>query len=141
MLQSQIHWIVVVIGMFVLGEGTFNFADEKKFEANSNDPFYSLEFPKERMGFWGSVSQSFVHLKFKDTLKKLEAIDEFSDDSGLSLLEFCNIIAIKHISMSFCDDQEKTNLIEYLDRIVSYTRKSSRWSKETFVLGYLFSLL
>ena len=105
----------------------------------ANTPFYSERFPTERLEFWASINRSLVYMDLEGILKKLETIDEFSDESGLSLLEFRNLIALKFICIGQ-PSHRNGNLVEYLDRLADFTRQSARWQNEIFVIEYFFFL-
>jgi tetratricopeptide (TPR) repeat protein len=85
-----------------------------------------------------SVSQNLVHLKFNETLEKLKTIDQFSEENDWSLLEFRNYMIITCACLMGIGD--KPAVIEYLDKLSNYTRKSKRWQQEIFVIEYIFSL-
>jgi tetratricopeptide (TPR) repeat protein len=146
MTQLRVRWFVALFGTFAfMGTSTFLLAEEKQRRMDTNDPFYSREFPKERMRFWESVSRSFVLLNIEELVEKLKEIDEFSDESGLSLMEFRNLVGIKCACMLAPVDEsrkhrQKELLLEYLDRVADYTRKSPRWQKEVFVIEPLLFL-
>lgn len=141
-LQLQIQrFIATLVVLFFLGAYIYSSAEEQ-IAVVQYDPFYSLDFPAERIEFWTSIGRSLVHFEIKETLENLNTIDEFSDESGLSLLEFRNFIAIKYACLIvLCGDtKETTPIVEYLDRLADYTRKSIRWQKEIFVTERFLSM-
>jgi tetratricopeptide (TPR) repeat protein len=149
-------------GVIFVENISYSFGEENLARKESEDSFYSFEYPEKRMEFWESVSHCFTHLKFKETLEKLKEINEFSDKNDLSLLEFRNYIAIKYLCLNLRiqtknhtskyikpdilkyvdpDDGISTDyIIKYLDKLVDHTRKSKRWQKDKFVMEYFFSL-
>jgi len=139
MTQIRIHWSVAMHIAFVfLGMSMFPHAEERRTPIRADDPFYSAEFPEERVAFWTSINRRIVHLQFHEALEELKTIDECSDANGLTLLEFKCFVATKYMCMSAVYD--RTIVIEYLDRLVHYTRQSTRWQQEIFVIEYAFSL-
>ena len=101
--------------------------------------YYAMDFPKQRLEFWQEISDQVGHMNFDKTLETLKNIDEFSDDSGLTLFEFRTYITIKLICLrlNISGQLEPT---EYLDRLAGYTRKSKQWQNEIFVIEYFFSV-
>ena len=119
---------------------SFAFADEKPFEDTIvNNPLYSADFPpKERTEFWTYISHAILNQQFDKVLEKMKTINELSDKSGLSLMEFKSYVSMKFACLhATCD---KTIVIEYLDRLTDYTRESTQWKKEIFVIEYALSL-
>ena len=141
MRQLQMHIFIGVWSMFtLLGLSVFSFTEEKQFaDTLANNSLYSTEFPpKERMEFWASSSHAVTSQEFEKVLEKMKAIDELSDESGLSLMEFKSFAAMKFACMHTYED--KSILVEYLDRLADYTRKSARWQKEIYATEYSLSL-
>jgi tetratricopeptide (TPR) repeat protein len=123
--------------IYLLMTISVSFAQEKLNIKDACNSFYALDFPNNNIDFWRSISQHIAHMRFDNVLKKLQSVNELSDNS-LSLLEFRAYMSIKLICL--LESGRKDKSIEYLDTLVNFTRKSKRYQNEIFVNEYFFSL-
>jgi tetratricopeptide (TPR) repeat protein len=115
-----------------------SFSQEELNTKDACNSLCALDFPKNNIDFWRSISKNIAHMRYDNVLKKLQSVKELSNNNNLSLLEFRAYTSIKLICL--LESGRKDKSIEYLDTLVNFTRKSKRYQNEIFVNEYFFSL-